>query len=168
MCQCAGEGPSPKQSTPVPGMPKRPKGAESVPAANDFEKATDIARKMVCQYGMSDLGPLTFGERDDLVFLGRDLAMHKNFSEKTAELIDEEVKKIISRSYNRAKSLMEKNKDKLKEIAETLLEREVLSSDEIDDIIKGKPPRKKPAPEKPAAKKSAKVKISPKTEPAKA
>jgi cell division protease FtsH len=132
-------------------------------AANDFEKATEIARKMVCQYGMSDLGPLTFGERDDLVFLGKDLAMHKNFSEKTAELIDEEVKKIISRNYNRAKSLMEKNKDKLKKIAETLLEREVLSSEEIDDIIKGKTPRKKAA-----AKKPAKVKISPKTEPAKA
>jgi len=109
-------------------------------AANDFERATDIARKMVCQYGMSDLGPLTFGERDDLIFLGRDLAMHKNFSEKTAELIDVEVKKIITRNYDRAKGLLEKNKKALLSIAEALLDKEVLTSDEIEDLIKGKKP----------------------------
>ncbi len=107
-------------------------------AANDFEKATEIARKMVCQWGMSDLGPLTYGESDDLVFLGRDLAMHKNFSEKTAELIDAEVKKIITRNFNRAKDLLEKNKDKLIKIAEALLEKEVLTSEEIERVIKGK------------------------------
>lgn len=106
-------------------------------AANDFERATEIARKMVCQYGMSDLGPLTFGERDDLVFLGKDLAMHKNFSEKTAELIDMEVKKIITRNFERSKSLLEKNGSALKRIAEALLDKEVLSSEEIEDIIKG-------------------------------
>jgi len=107
-------------------------------AANDFEKTTEIARKMVCQWGMSDLGPLTYGERDDLVFLGKDLAMHKNFSEKTAELIDAEVKKIIARNFDRAKDLVEKNKDKLIKIAEALLGKEVLTSDEIEMIIKGK------------------------------
>ncbi|NIM90841.1 MAG: ATP-dependent zinc metalloprotease FtsH [Candidatus Aminicenantes bacterium] len=107
-------------------------------AASDFEKATEIARKMVCQWGMSELGPLTFGERDDLVFLGRDLAMHKNFSEKTAELIDAEVKKIINRNYQRTKELLEKNKIKLKKIAALLLEKEILTSEEIDLIIKGK------------------------------
>jgi cell division protease FtsH len=114
-------------------------------AANDFERATDIARKMVCQYGMSDLGPLTFGERDDLIFLGKDLAMHKNFSEKTAELIDMEVKKIITRNFERSKELLEKNKTALKTIAEALLDKEVLSSEEIENIIKGnkKGPRKK-------------------------
>jgi cell division protease FtsH len=114
-------------------------------AANDFERATEIARKMVCQYGMSDLGPLTFGERDDLVFLGKDLAMHKNFSEKTAELIDMEVKKIITRNFDRSKDLVEKNGSALKTIAEALLDKEVLSSEEIEDIIKGnkKSPRKK-------------------------
>lgn len=106
-------------------------------AANDFEKATEIARKMVCQWGMSDLGPLTYGERDDLVFLGRDLAMHKNFSEKTAEMIDEEVKKIINRNFDRAKDLLENNKDELKKIAEALLEKEILTSDEIGRIVKG-------------------------------
>jgi cell division protease FtsH len=115
-------------------------------AANDFEKATEIARKMVCQYGMSDLGPLTFGERDDLVFLGKDLAMHKNFSEKTAELIDMEVKKIITRNFERSKDILEKNRSALKSIAEALLDKEVLSSDEIEDIIK----KKKKAPKKKA------------------
>jgi len=104
-------------------------------AANDFEKATEIARKMVCQWGMSDLGPLTFGEKDDLVFLGRDLTMHKNFSEKTSEMIDAEVKKIITRNFDRAKDLLEKNKDKLIKIAEALLDKEVLTSEEIDKIL---------------------------------
>jgi cell division protease FtsH len=120
-------------------------------AANDFERATEIARKMVCQYGMSDLGPLTFGERDDLVFLGKDLAMHKNFSEKTAELIDMEVKKIITRNFERSQNLLENNGSALKTIAEALLDKEVLSSEEIEDIIKAnkKGPRKK-AKEEPA------------------
>jgi cell division protease FtsH len=107
-------------------------------AANDFEKSTEIARKMVCQWGMSDLGPLTFGERDDLIFLGRDLAVNKNFSERTAEYIDDEVKKIITRNYDRAYGLIEANKDKLSKIAQALLEKEVLSFDEIDQIVDGK------------------------------
>lgn len=113
-------------------------GQTTTGAANDFEKATEIARKMVCQWGMSDLGPLTFGERDDLIFLGRDLAMNKNFSEKTAELIDGEVKKIVTKCYNRTQELLEKNKSKLIKIAKALLEKEVLSSEEIEEIIKGK------------------------------
>ncbi len=109
-------------------------GKTTTGAANDFEKATEIARKMVCQWGMSDLGPLTFGERDDLIFLGRDLAMNKNFSERTAELIDVEVKKIITSSFNRAQELLEKNRRKLLRIAKALLEKEVLDSDEIDKL----------------------------------
>lgn len=108
-------------------------------AANDLEKATEIARKMVCQWGMSELGPLSFGERDDLIFLGRELATHKNFSEHTAELIDAEVKKIVSRCYERARELIEKNRDKLLKIAEALLEKEILSSDEINALINGQP-----------------------------
>ena len=107
-------------------------------AANDFEKATEIARKMVCQWGMSDLGPLTFGERDDLIFLGKELAMHKNFSEKTAEMIDAEVKKIVTRNYDRTKELLEKNRNKLLMVAKALLEKEVLTSDELEAVIKGK------------------------------
>jgi cell division protease FtsH len=122
-------------------------GKTTTGAANDFEKATEIARKMVCQWGMSDLGPLTYGETDDLVFLGRDLTMHKNFSEKTAELIDEQVKKIITRNFERSQQLLEKNKAKLKKISKLLLEKEVLSSDEINAVVKGrkiKPPTAAP------------------------
>jgi len=109
-------------------------GQTTTGAANDFEKSTEIARKMVCQWGMSDLGPLTFGERDDLIFLGRDLAVNKNFSERTSELIDAEVKKIITKSFNQAQELLEKNKRKLLRIAKALLEKEVLDSDEIDKL----------------------------------
>jgi len=104
-------------------------------AASDFEKATEIARKMVCQWGMSDLGPLTFGERDDLIFLGRELAAHKNFSERTAELIDEEVKKIINRNYGRSEEILNKNRRKLIRLARALLEKEVLDSEEIARIV---------------------------------
>jgi cell division protease FtsH len=118
-------------------------------AANDFEKATEIARKMVCQWGMSDLGPLTFGERDDLIFLGRDLAMNKNFSEKTSERIDEEVRKIITHAFDRAHALLEANRDKLVKIAALLLEKEAIGSDEINAIVggqkKGKPEEAPPA-----------------------
>jgi cell division protease FtsH len=138
-------------------------GKTTTGAANDFEKSTEIARKMVCQWGMSDLGPLTFGERDDLIFLGRDLAMNKNFSEKTSERIDEEVKKIVTRNFSRAQELIEKNKDKLVKIAQLLLEKEVLTSDEINQIVDGKmkplrPPSGPPAeppkpPENPEAPK---------------
>lgn len=113
-------------------------------AASDFEKATEIARKMVCQWGMSDLGPLTFGERDDLIFLGRELATHKNFSEKTAELIDEEVKKIINRNYARSEELLRKNRRKLIRLAQALLDKEVLDSEEIARIV-GRIKKAKPA-----------------------
>ena len=124
-------------------------GKTTTGAANDFEKATEIARKMVCQWGMSDLGPLTFGERDDLIFLGRDLAVNKNFSERTSERIDDEVKKIVLRNYSRTQELIEKNKDKLIKIAEALLDKEVLSSDEINQIVDGKmKPEAKKGPEK--------------------
>ena len=143
-------------------------GKTTTGAANDFEKSTEIARKMVCQWGMSDLGPLTFGERDDLIFLGRDLAMNKNFSEKTSEMIDEEVKKIVTRNFERAQTLLETHKAKLKKIAKLLLEKEVITSDEINAIVKIKKP--KISKEKPEPK-AAEAKTLPpleKPEPAKA
>ncbi len=127
-------------------------GKTTTGAANDFEKATEIARKMVCQWGMSELGPLTFGERDDLIFLGRDLAMNKNFSERTAERIDEEVKKIIAKCYTRAQELLEKNKKKLLKIAKALLEKEVLDSDEIGKIASLKKSLRAKAAAEPKAK----------------
>ncbi len=110
-------------------------GKETTGAGNDFEQATEIARKMVCKWGMSDLGPLTFADRDDMVFLGRDLAVRKDFSEETARKIDEEIKKIIITNYNRAKEILESKKDILFKLAETLLERESLTGDEIKEII---------------------------------
>ena len=133
-------------------------------ASNDFEKATEIAHKMVCLYGMSDLGPVTFGERDDLVFLGRDLTTHKKLSEKTAELIDEEVKNIINRNFKRSKEILQKHNKELVKTAEALLEKEVLSSDEIDALLNGEDPFKKKKKAKPA---TSKVKETKKTSKAK-
>jgi cell division protease FtsH len=133
-------------------------------AANDFERATDIARKMVCQWGMLELGPLTFGERDDLIFLGRDLAVNKNFSERTSELIDEEVKKIILRNFNRTKKILEDNKDKLLLVSAALLEKEVLSSEEIADIVK--PKKAAAAAAKPEQKETGPRRIRPAKDPA--
>jgi len=131
-------------------------GKTTTGAANDFEKATEIARKMVCLWGMSDLGPLTFGERDDLIFLGRDLAVNKNYSERTSERIDDEVKKIVMRNYSRTQELVENNKDKLIRIAEALLVKEVLSSDEINQLVDGK---MKPAPKKEPEERAAAAEI---------
>lgn len=110
-------------------------GKETTGAGNDFEQATEIARKMVCKWGMSDLGPLTYADKDDMVFLGRDLAIRKDFSEETARKIDEEIKKIIMTNYNRAKEILENKKETLFKLAETLLERESLTGDEIREII---------------------------------
>ncbi len=105
-------------------------------AANDLERATEIARKMVCQFGMSDrLGPLTFGKKDELVFLGKELATHKEYSEKTAEEIDEEVARIVRECYLEAKTILSNNFEVLNALARTLLEKEVLSSDELDRIL---------------------------------
>jgi cell division protease FtsH len=123
-------------------------------AANDFEKATDIARKMVCQYGMSEVGPLYLGERDEMVFLGRELTTQKNFSEHTAEIIDIEVKKIIMRNYQRAEHLIQTHRNILIKIADALLDKEVLNSDEIEKLLDGKELPKKAA----AARKKEPVK----------
>lgn len=127
-------------------------------AASDFERSTEIARKMVCEYGMSDLGPLTFGERDDLIFLGKELTTHKNFSEKTSALIDKEVKNIIERNYARAEELLKNNKTKLIKMAEALLEREILDAKEVKAIIEGKRLPKNSA----AARKQKKPQTKPK------
>lgn len=110
-------------------------GKETTGAGNDFEQATEIARKMVCKWGMSDLGPLAFADKDDMVFLGRELAVRKDFSEETSRKIDEEIKKIIMTNYNRAKEILIGKKDVLFRLAETLLEKESLTGDEIKEII---------------------------------
>jgi cell division protease FtsH len=106
-------------------------------AGNDFDRATAIARQMVCEWGMSSLGPIRLGQKEDLLFLGRDMMYHNEYSEDTARRIDQEVTNIISKAYEKTKQLILGNKDKLEKIANNLLERESLSSNEIEDIIKG-------------------------------
>lgn len=105
-------------------------------AGNDLERATDLARKMVTQWGMSEkIGPLTFGKKDEQIFLGREIARHKDYSEKTAIDIDEEVKKIVVESYNTAKNLLTENRDLLEIFAKTLLEKETMDGTEINALI---------------------------------
>ncbi|MFB3041748.1 MAG: ATP-dependent zinc metalloprotease FtsH [Candidatus Poribacteria bacterium] len=108
-------------------------------AQNDFEQATDIARKMVTQWGMSELGPLAFGRRDEQIFLGKEIAHHKDYSEKTAIEIDQAVNKIVTNCYNRAKYVLENNLDGLKKLAEGLLDRETLILEEIEDLLGPRP-----------------------------
>ena len=105
-------------------------------AGNDIERATDIARKMVCDYGMSDkLGPLTFGKKEEQIFLGREISQHRDYSEETARTIDQEVKDIITSSYNKTHKLIEDNLDTLHAMANALLEKETLESADIDKIM---------------------------------
>jgi len=115
-------------------------------AGNDIEKATELARKMVCEWGMSNkMGPLTFGKKEEMVFLGKEISQHQDYSEETAREIDAEVKQIIVRNYERAKDLLTKNIDKLHAISEALLEYESLDGAQIEFVVKGGklPPFKK-------------------------
>ncbi len=117
-------------------------------ASDDLEKVTELARKMVCQWGMSKkLGPMTFGKKEEQVFLGRDIMHQKDYSEDTAINIDTEVKAIVERNYQRAKDLLTTNRDLLQRVAETLLEREVLDAEEVKMVLEGIPLKeRKPAP----------------------
>ena len=108
-------------------------------AQNDFERSTDLARKMVTQWGMSDLGPLAFGKNEQQVFLGKEMAHHKDYSETTALEIDNAVQNIVSHCYDRAKSILTTNLDGLGNLAEELLEKETLVSEEIIDILGPRP-----------------------------
>jgi cell division protease FtsH len=105
-------------------------------AGNDIERATDLARKMVCDYGMSDkLGPLTFGKKEEQIFLGREISQHRDYSEETARKIDQEVRDIVTGSYNKAHKLIEDNLCTLHAMANALLEKETLESQDIDAIL---------------------------------
>ncbi|MBI2880579.1 MAG: ATP-dependent metallopeptidase FtsH/Yme1/Tma family protein [Candidatus Tectomicrobia bacterium] len=111
---------------------------ESQGAANDIERATLQARKMVCEWGMSErLGPLAFGKEDEMIFLGREIQRHKDYSEKTAEAIDEEIKRIVMECYERAERIVHEQRDKLEAITEALIERETLDGSEVDLLIGG-------------------------------
>jgi cell division protease FtsH len=110
----------------------------STGAGNDIERATELARKMVCEWGMSErLGPLTFGKKEEQIFLGREIATHRDYSEFTAQEIDKEVRRIVEAAENRATELLSANIDKLHTLANVLLEREILDGEEIDKILKG-------------------------------
>jgi cell division protease FtsH len=107
-------------------------------AGNDIERSTEIARKMVCEWGMSEkLGPLTYGQKEEEIFLGRQIARHKNYSEETAIDIDKEIKSVVDKGMKRAERILKENEETLHRLAQTLLEREILDSTEIDAIIRG-------------------------------
>jgi len=108
-------------------------------AGNDIEQATELARKMVCQFGMSSLGPLTFGKQEEQIFLGREIAQHRDYSEHTAVAIDDEVRKFVMDGYERAKTILRENREALIRIAQALLERESLDAAEIKMLIAGQP-----------------------------
>ncbi|HWZ53115.1 MAG TPA: ATP-dependent zinc metalloprotease FtsH, partial [Candidatus Acidoferrales bacterium] len=120
-------------------------------AGNDIERATEIARQMVCEWGMSPLGPLTFGKKEEAIFLGREIAQHRDYSEDTAIKIDGEVRTIINNGYDRAKNILETYKDALERVAQALLDREVLDATELKLLMEGKPLPEKPPPPPPAA-----------------
>jgi cell division protease FtsH len=107
-------------------------------AGNDIERATELARKMVCEWGMSEkMGPLSFGKKGEEIFLGREIAQHADYSEETARDIDSEIRRIIMESYKRAKDLLAGHKVELTRLAEALLEHESLSGEEIDRVLRG-------------------------------
>jgi cell division protease FtsH len=119
-------------------------------AGNDIERATDIARKMVCDWGMSSLGPLAFGKKEEAIFLGREIAQHRDYSEDTAIRIDQEVHRIVTTAYNNARNILENNRDTLERIAGALLDREVLDATELRLLIENKPLPEKVRPAPPA------------------
>ena len=124
-------------------------GQMSTGAGNDIERATELARKMVCEWGMSELGPLTFGKKEEQIFLGREIAQHRDYSEDTAIKIDQEVRKLVNNGYTAAKEILANNREALVRIALALIEREVLDGAEIKLLLEGKELPKIVPPPKP-------------------
>jgi len=120
-------------------------------AGNDIERATEIARQMVCEWGMSTLGPLTFGKKEEAIFLGREIAQHRDYSEDTAIKIDNEVRSIVTAGYTRARNILETHREALERVAQALLVREVLDANELKLLMDGKPLPDKPLPPPPSA-----------------
>jgi len=114
-------------------------GRVTTGASNDIEKATELARAMVCQYGMSDLGPLAYGKKEEQIFLGREIAQHRDFSEDTAIKIDQEVKRIVADQYARATKILEDNRQAMDRLVEALLEHESLDLEQMKRVIAGLP-----------------------------
>jgi cell division protease FtsH len=131
-------------------------------AGNDIERATEIARNMVCEWGMSELGPLAFGKKDEAIFLGREITQHRDYSEDTAIQIDKEVKRIVSEGYDKARQVLNENKETLERIALALLDREVIDGSEVRLLMENKPLPEKPRtppPQPPQAAPSADPKV---------
>jgi cell division protease FtsH len=118
-------------------------------AGNDIERATEMAHKMVCEWGMSELGPLSFGKKDEQIFLGREIAQHRDYSEETAIKIDRQVRKLVEDGYNQAKEVISQRREAMVKIAEALLEREVLDGSEVLDLINGKTLKAQANPQRP-------------------
>ena len=127
-------------------------------ASNDIEKATELARAMVCEYGMSELGPLTFGKKEEQIFLGREIAQHRDYSEETSIRIDSEVRKIVTEQYERARRIIEENHDTMVRLAEVLLEHESLDGVQIRRIVAGLPLDDTEAPSTVSSEEAPKVK----------
>jgi cell division protease FtsH len=109
-------------------------------AGNDLERATELARRMVCEWGMSDsMGPLTFGKKEEQIFLGREIAQHQDYSEDTALKIDQEVKRFVTQNYERSHRLLTEHKEKLVKIADALLANEVLDAEQVRRLAAGLP-----------------------------
>ncbi|MFA9408524.1 MAG: ATP-dependent zinc metalloprotease FtsH, partial [Candidatus Dadabacteria bacterium] len=122
-------------------------GERTSGAGNDLERVTDIARRMVCEWGMSEkVGPITFGKGDEQIFLGKEIAKQKDYSEETAIDIDNEKKSIVTINYEKARTLLEDNIDLLHKVAEVLLDKEVIDGKELDELIKNNKPEQHPSP----------------------
>jgi len=116
-------------------------------AGNDLERATELARRMVCEWGMSDaMGPLTFGKKEEQIFLGREIAQHQDYSEDTALRIDQEVKRFVTDNYKRSHRLLSESKETLVKIADALLAREVLDAEQVRRLASGQPLEDAPPP----------------------
>jgi cell division protease FtsH len=120
-------------------------GDTTTGASNDIEKATDLARRMVTEFGMSDrLGPLSFGKRDELVFLGREIGEQRNYSDEVAKQIDEEIRAIIDRAYERATEVLESHRDRLEALAQKLIAEETVDGEEFEKLFSDLPPKENP------------------------
>ena len=129
-------------------------GSCTTGASNDLERSTDLARKMVCEWGMSsELGPLTFGKKEEQIFLGREIAQHQDYGEETAVRIDQEVKKLVLEAYSQAEEILKANREPLLRLAEALLEYETLDLEEIDAVVKGEPMKAREEPKQESAEK---------------
>jgi cell division protease FtsH len=128
-------------------------GSLTTGAGNDLERVSGLAHKMVCEWGMSEaMGPLTFGKREEQIFLGREIAKTQDYSEDTAVRIDQEIKRIVMNNYERARTLLTSHKELLQKIADELLAREVLDADQVKRLVQGLPLDERPAaPAAPAA-----------------